>query len=155
MFRAFLHDRLWQTLPRGLRRRVLFGASGILAPHASGNPAGGPPYTIAGVLRSPTGLGRSARLCHDALKAQGHAVHGIDLTTVLVQSPALTEFSFADGRAHAGGGTLILHVNAPLLPLALLAIGRRAIRGKRIVGYWAWELEHAPADWKAGSAHVH
>jgi glycosyltransferase involved in cell wall biosynthesis len=155
MIRTFLHDKLWQALPRGLRRRVLFGASGLLAPRASGGTAGGPPYIVAGVLRSPTGLGRSARLCHDALKAMGLPVHGIDLTTALYQSPTLTEFSFADGRELEGQGTLILHVNAPLVPLAMLAAGRRAIRGKRIIGYWAWELEHAPADWNAGVAHVH
>ncbi len=50
---------------------------------------------------------------------------------------------------------MILHVNAPLAPLALLMLGRPALRGKRIIGYFAWELPDLPDDWIAALDHVH
>jgi glycosyltransferase involved in cell wall biosynthesis len=53
------------------------------------------------------------------------------------------------------GAPLVLHVNAPQVPFALLRLGRAAMRGRRIVGYWAWELPVAPASWRAGLAFVH
>jgi glycosyltransferase involved in cell wall biosynthesis len=34
--------------------------------------------------------------------------------------------------------------------LALLGVGRQRVRGKRIVGYWAWELPEVPAEWRLG-----
>jgi glycosyltransferase involved in cell wall biosynthesis len=55
----------------------------------------------------------------------------------------------------AGPGTVILHVNAPLAPLALLMLGRPALRNKRIIGYFAWELPDLPDDWIAALDHVH
>jgi glycosyltransferase involved in cell wall biosynthesis len=50
---------------------------------------------------------------------------------------------------------VILHVNAPLAPLGLLMLGRPALRGKRIIGYFAWELPDLPSDWIAVLDHVH
>lgn len=53
------------------------------------------------------------------------------------------------------GAPLVLHVNAPQVPFALLRLGRAAMRGRRVVGYWAWELPVAPESWRAGLAFVH
>lgn len=39
--------------------------------------------------------------------------------------------------------------------MALLAIGRRRAFGKRIIGYWAWELPDVPPDWSLGAKLVH
>ena len=55
----------------------------------------------------------------------------------------------------APGAPLILHVNAPLLPAALMRLPRGLMRGRRIVGYWAWELETMPATWRHGARFVH
>ncbi|HEX4262481.1 MAG TPA: glycosyltransferase [Acetobacteraceae bacterium] len=46
---------------------------------------------------------------------------------------------------------LLLHVNAPLLPAALLRLPRR----RRVIGHWAWELPTMPASWHAGARFVH
>jgi glycosyltransferase involved in cell wall biosynthesis len=106
-------------------------------------------------LRTASGLGESARLCHDALKATGYEVFGVDLTSDLMQAFDYPEFAFADGRDVAGPATLLLHVNSPLAPLAMLRLGRRFVRDKYVVGYWAWELPRVPDDWRHGVAFVH
>jgi glycosyltransferase involved in cell wall biosynthesis len=53
------------------------------------------------------------------------------------------------------GAALVLHVNAPMLPATLLRLPRNLLRGRRVVGYWAWELDVAPADWRIGARFVH
>ena len=53
------------------------------------------------------------------------------------------------------GAPLILHVNPPLLPLVLFRLPRDLIRGRRIIGYWLWELPTVPPDWHAGARFVH
>jgi glycosyltransferase involved in cell wall biosynthesis len=41
------------------------------------------------------------------------------------------------------------------MPLAMLRLGHRLVRKKRVVGYWAWELPRASADWRHGVPFVH
>jgi glycosyltransferase involved in cell wall biosynthesis len=50
---------------------------------------------------------------------------------------------------------LLLHVNAPLLPWALLRLPRRLVRGRRVIGCWAWELPTVPDGWRTGLGFVH
>lgn len=52
-------------------------------------------------------------------------------------------------------GTLLVHISAPYLPFALWALGRRRVRGRRIIGYWAWELPRLPKSWQVGLRFVH
>ena len=152
--KALLHRHVWQRLPRGLRRGALFAAAGVLAPRARPGPTGlTAPIAVAGALRTASGLGESARLCIAALSGGGSAVAGHDLGGLFMQRQDLP---LGDAvAARPGPGVLILHVNAPLLPLALLRLGTPVVRGKRIVGYWAWELPQAPPDWRGGLRHVH
>ena len=53
------------------------------------------------------------------------------------------------------GAPLVCHVNAPMLPLAMLHLRRALLRRRRVIGYWAWELEAVPADWRPALAFVH
>jgi len=152
---ASLHRRLWRRLPRHWRRAALFHATALAAPRPSANARAAAPIIVAGALRTASGLGESARLCHDALKGAGLPVFGADLTAALMQPEDVWDFAFEDGRAIDGTGTIILHVNAPLVPLAMLRLGRRLVRDKRIVGYWAWELPAVPSDWRHGIPFVH
>lgn len=150
------HQAIWQGLPRKLRRRVLFQVAAALAPRPSISASSKLPIIVAGVFRTASGLGQAARLCHDALKAEGLPVLGIDLTAALMQprdNPA--EFVFADGLLSRGSGTLIMHVNSPLMPLALLSLGHQYVRDKHIVGSWVWELPEMPPDWQRGTQFVH
>ncbi len=49
----------------------------------------------------------------------------------------------------------MLHVNPPLLPLVLLRLPRSLVRGRRMIGYWSWELPVVPLDWGIGARFVH
>jgi len=132
--------RLWRGLPRDARRRWLVQASAWLAPHPD-QPA--PParagIAVAGELDRASGLGEGARLM----------LHGLDALGV----PAWA--MRRGGTLPPAGAPLVLHVSAPQVPLALLRLGRAALRGRRVVGYWAWELPVAPESWRAGTAFVH
>jgi glycosyltransferase involved in cell wall biosynthesis len=153
--KKLFHRWIWQRLPQELRRRLLFGATAALAPRPTPSAIAKLPIIVVGALTTASGLGQSARLCHDALKAAGVPVYGIDLTTALMQAVDYPDFEFTDGRALQGPGTLILHVNSPLVPLALVHLGRKLVRNKRIVCCWAWELPEVPRDWQPGIPFVH
>ncbi len=132
--------RLWRGLPQATRRRWLIQGSALLAPRPD-QPA--PPacagIAVAGELDRASGLGEGARLM----------LHGLEALGV----PAWE--MRRGGYLPPGGAPLVLHVNAPHMPLALLRLGRPALRGRRVVGYWAWELPVVPASWRAGIAFVH
>lgn len=152
--RAF-HHQIWQRLPRSLRRSVLFASTRLTAPRLSLTAQPAKPIIVAGALRTASGLGQSARLCFEALRMGGIPALGIDLTAGLMQPQDAPDFAFADGSMIEGEGTLVVHVNAPLMGLALSQLGRKRLKGRYVVGYWAWELPRVPDEWKYGLPFVH
>ncbi len=132
--------RLWRGLPQNARRRLLTQGTALLAPHPDWPPrparAG---IAVAGELDRASGLGEGARLM-----LHGLAALGVPAWPMRRGSPLPPD-----------GAPLILHVNAPQVPLALLGLSRAALRGRRVVGYWAWELPVVPESWRAGLAFVH
>jgi glycosyltransferase involved in cell wall biosynthesis len=153
--RSLLHRQIWRRLPYRWRRALLFGFTAYAAPRPDPDAAAATPIIVVGALRTASGLGESARLCHDALLAGGFPVYGVDLTAPLQQAVDHLDFTFRDGAAMVGPGTLIIHVNGPLMPLAMLLLKAGLIRGKRVVGYWAWELPQVPREWARGAPFVH
>ena len=132
--------RLWRGLPQDARRRWLTEAAALLAPRPDQPaPAAHAGVAVAGELDRASGLGEGARLM----------LHGLGVLGV----PAWP--MRRGGPLPPDGAPLVLHVNAPQVPLALLRLGGAALRGRRVVGYWAWELPVAPAIWRAGLAFVH
>ncbi len=153
---ARLHRRVWQRLPRRWRRRALFALAALLAPRPGPRPepAAGPIY-VAGALTTPSGLGESARLAITALEAAGYRVHGLDLSSALMQDETLGDGRYRAAAPAPGPGIVILHVSGFLMALAMLRLGRRFLRGKTIIGYWAWELPDLTEDWLGGLAFAH
>lgn len=149
-----IHRHLWQRLPYGLRRRALFSLTAFAAPRAAAGAVAEPPLIVAGALRTASGLGHSARLCLQALREAGVPAVALDITAALRQEAGLPPPG-GNTEVLEGPGTVVLHVNAPLTGLALLAIGRRRVAEKRIVGYWAWELPKVPPEWRLGIRLVH
>lgn len=144
-----LTHRLWRALPAGPRRRALSSATALMAPRPERNPAparGG--LAVAGELGRPSGLGESARLMLAALAGMSVPAVALDLgdpvarakRAVAIPPPAMP---------------LVIHVNALLLPLALLRAPRKLIAGRRVIGYWSWELPTMPPAWKIGLQFVH
>ena len=146
---------VWRRIPSGLRRSLLFGTTRIAAPAARmPGPPPAEPIVIVGPISSATGLGEGARLAMRALRDQGLDVRGFDVSPVMLGGDPAEPID-PGLPVPPGPGTVILHVNAPLAPLALLMLGRPALRGKRIIGYFAWELPDLPDDWIAALDHVH
>jgi hypothetical protein len=59
------------------------------------------------------------------------------------------------GKPPPAGVPVVIHVNAPMLAYALLRLPRALVRGRRFIGYRAWELPTVPPDWRAGLRLVH
>jgi glycosyltransferase involved in cell wall biosynthesis len=143
---------LWRGLPPTLRRRLLARATGLVAPKPSrwkGPAAAG--IAIAGEFSRASGLGESARLMAEAARRLGLPVWTIDLP------PAVDDTKEVDAAASGlppPGVPLVLHVNAPMLPLALLRLPDAVIRNRGIVGYWAWEMPEVPPEWRPAVACV-
>lgn len=146
-----LARRAWQALPRGLRREALFTAQAALAPRPDQPvPDGLGPVAVAGFLSAPTGFGEAARQLVLVLRAAGLEPLEIDLTAPLRQGEAPPPRPVPPGP-----GTLLVQVNAPMLPWALRVLGRDVIAGKRVIGVWNWELPAVPGDWDRGYRFVH
>lgn len=108
------------------------------------------PVVIAGVLSSATGLGESARMNVDGVRRAGLPFSTVDLSGSLLADADLPVFEASDQISPEGPGTLILHTPGSTLPYALVRCGRKLVQGKRLVGFWHWELAGLPADWRFG-----
>lgn len=144
--------RLWQRLPQGTRSQILFDVSRLLAPMPDTSPRGGFPLGIAGLFSTASGIGEGARLAYASLESAGYSPTAFDLSPAFGQ----VELGEAPRREVApGAGSLIVHHNGPYLPHALWSLGRARVRGRRIVGYWAWELPRLPDGWHASFNYLH
>lgn len=145
--------RLWQRLPPSTRSQILFDVSRMVAPLPDAHPRGGFPIAIAGLFSTASGVGEGARLAYAALDAAGYAPSAFDLSPAFGQ----VELSEAVHRRPIAPdtGSLIVHHNAPYLPHALWALGRAQVRGRRIIGYWAWELPRLPSSWQPSFRYLH
>jgi glycosyltransferase involved in cell wall biosynthesis len=151
-----MHRRIWQRLPRTWRRQALFAFTRCFAPRLGVKPErNAEPIYIIGALRTASGLGESARMSLEALRMAGRDAWGIDVGTLLMQEDARHDYQFAEAGAAEGPGTMILYVSAPLMALVMLRLGARRLRGKTVIGYWAWELPDIPKDWHPGYRYVH
>lgn len=142
-----LLNRAVHLVPPAIRTPVLVRLEPLLAPHAGAilAPATAS-VTVAGRLSEPSGLAEGARLMLEALRGAGVAARAADIGDV--PDPALVQ-------AQPGPGTLIIHVNGPNIPRAMRQLGRAVVRGKRIVGYWAWEVPALPPSWDVAYRFVH
>jgi glycosyltransferase involved in cell wall biosynthesis len=129
--------RLWRLLPPRGRRRALLRAATLMAPKPDqALPPVREGVIVVGELDRASGLGEGARLV-----LAGLAALGVPAWTDPAQAPP--------------GAALLLHVNAPQVPLALSRLGRRTVRGRRVIGFWNWELPVADPDWRIAAPLVH
>ena len=136
--------RAWRLLPARPRRRLLTAALSCIAPRPDREP---PPalhgVAVAGDLTQATGLGEGARLMLRALRSIGVDVWPLDLATPSDPLPP-------------PGVPLVVHVNAPMLPLVHCCACRVRWCGAGVSSATGrWELPSVPPDWHAGSQFVH
>ncbi len=142
--RPGLAHTLWRTLPRGPRRAALARLTASLAPRPGPPPPSRPPgAAIIGEIGRASGLGEGARLMAAALAQLG------------LPAPTLTLTPGGHPAPPPPGMPLIFHVNAPHIAAALLRLPRAWVRGRAVIGYWAWELPTLPPSWRLGVPFVH
>lgn len=135
-----------------LKQRAGRSLDSRLAPRSGAYDPEGIGPSVAGLFGAASGIGESARLCFDALTGLGYTPDAIDLSESFAQADIPTaRFSRNTGPNH---GPLIIHINPPELPRALRKIGRNRLQGRKIIGYWAWELPQAPPSWTAAMQYV-
>ncbi|MBB6223662.1 glycosyltransferase family 4 protein [Rhizobium leguminosarum] len=104
------------------------------------------PVEIVGYLSMAVGVGESARLCAGALSEAGRAISLSDVST----HPDETSFpGWTSSRLSTEPpGSRIWHLNPPMLPRAILKKGVGNFTRAFNIGYFAWELEVVPAEWR-------
>lgn len=102
--------------------------------------------TVVGLLSSTSGLGQAGRLTFSALSTFDPDTQALDVTSLCSDHQRL-EFEANSTRPLSSGGTVLFHLNPPELPKAIASLRRSQLRRKKLIGYWAWELPHAPANW--------
>jgi glycosyltransferase involved in cell wall biosynthesis len=104
-----------------------------------------PPVTIMGFHGAVHGLGEGARMLARGFADAGLPVRALDLSADVgfpIDLPEVYPPPAADER-----GVVISHINPPELLRWARETEGRPLEGRRHIGYWAWELEDAPADW--------
>jgi glycosyltransferase involved in cell wall biosynthesis len=110
-------------------------------------PASSDGIIVAGEMASASGLAESARILHQVI-----AAHGLARGTLALGLPGFVEMP---STTLAPGAAVLAVVNAPILPPSLLRLPRGALKGRRVIGFWAWELPAVPPSWREGVKFVH
>lgn len=141
----------WRFIPKELRRNLLFGAINLATPRISGaEPEASTHLYMAGLFSAANGLGQASRRVAEALRVAGCRPNLSDITSTLKQGVGPAPSKIPDGE-----GTILVHAYGPLLPPALLHIGRRAVSKKKITAIWDWELDILPRRWAAAANFAH
>lgn len=147
-----MRPTVWQSLrqpARFVRRQIL---PRIIPPAVGRSLADPGTARVVGLLSSATGVGNSARLCAATLAAGGIAIECVDVAD---------HFQAGNGLAYPGNGNVagkpscsIYHLNPPMLLRGLIASGLASYYGSCNIGYWAWELETVPSEWRRATRYV-
>lgn len=111
------------------------------------------PLVVAGLFRTASGIGESARRCADALEARGLNVRRCDLSDAFKQVD-LPPDSRLEPFPNDAAGTLIIHLNAPETVRGLFSLRYCGKKNWRIIGYWVWEFEVLPKSWSVAAKHL-
>lgn len=145
--------RLWRLFPPVKRRQILGQVGAWLAPRPDAVP---PPVShglaVGGELMSASGVGETARLMLKAAEIMHLPAWPVN-TPPLVDAAAT--FAAQADDVPPAAIPLVMHVNAPQLPLAALRLPRSLLRNRHVIGYWAWELPSTPLDWRVGLPFIH
>ena len=133
---------------------MLARAAALVAPRPEQPPpAAQAGLVVAGELDRASGLGEGARLMLAGLAELG--VPGWPLRAGLRVPGDAADMAIPEPGPLPPHVPLVLHVNAPHVPAALLRMPRSITRGRRVIGMWAWELPVAPPGWAVGTRFVH
>jgi glycosyltransferase involved in cell wall biosynthesis len=109
--------------------------------------------TLLGLNASRLGVGMGARLLALELESAGIAVSIHDLT--LAAEVGAPSDGVAGPRHDDGASPIIVALNPDVAVHALNKYGPAFLRGRRVIGFWVWELDRLPAHWAVGAGWVH
>jgi len=104
---------------------------------------GGGPVTLLGGFELNIGIARAAQILRSGMEAANLPLHPMDCSAVLRPLPGPP----APRPSAPAHGTMVFCVNPPQMTPLLSHFGPRICRGKRLVGYWWWELDRLPRAW--------
>lgn len=120
---------------RGFRRRL-----------ATTRPAS-PGVNLLGYARGEFGVAESLRAYARALELSSYpfSLFNLDVGTASRQLDHSLDRHLSDTLPYAINA---FYLNADQMPIARAALGSRAFAGRHNIGFWLWELENFPRDWR-------
>lgn len=121
--------------PRGLRRKL-----------AASQPTS-PGVNLLGFARGEFGVAESLRAYARALESSGYpfSIFNFDVGTASRQRDHSLDRQVSDTLPYAINA---FYINADQMPIARGVLGRHAFAGRHNIGFWLWELEKFPRDWR-------
>lgn len=110
------------------------------------------PVAVAGFHSSVLGLGDGVRAFSAALRRAGLEVVDWDIAEVFGHERPLQ--ADAAPAPPAGDGPMVIHLNPREVVQLAAVYGRAPFAGRRVIGYWAWELEQVPRAWAKAVRYV-
>jgi glycosyltransferase involved in cell wall biosynthesis len=112
---------------------------------------------VIGLFGSAIGHGSAAKLLVRELEESGIKVDTLDVSNH-IEAPA-DKFAEPNSRATDGLGssapTIILSLNPDIAIHVLSRLEPKLLQGKRVIGYWVWELDVPPPSWRRLADLVH
>ncbi len=102
---------------------------------------------VVGLFATATGLGESARLCVESLTSAGIRVMVRDVSAVFRKPATVSWKAPCPAKSHRPA-IRIFHLNPPMLPPAIFALGLNPFTSTYNIAYWAWELPCLPKEWQ-------
>jgi glycosyltransferase involved in cell wall biosynthesis len=110
------------------------------------------PVVVVGFHDAVLGLGDGVRAFSAALRQAGIEVIDWDISESFGHERRLT--GGATKTPPAGVGPVIVHLNPREMVQLVAMFGGAPFAGRRVIGYWAWELEHIPRAWSRAFRYV-
>ncbi len=109
------------------------------------------PLLLSGFFGEVLGVGAAARLTAEGLRRAGLKPRLDDLAPQL----ELPLYARRDFPLSEPGGVWISHCNAPELKRMVYMYPNTALSSRYRIGYWAYELESLPQDWRPTARALH
>ena len=153
---AWLSSRIPFTWRLALRRRLHALAGTPIPPLLSGGrsrvdrikrPPAHPGVSLIGYARGEFGIAETLRAHARALEHADYpfTIFNLDVGTASRQQDRSMESHFSEALGFAINACF---VNADQMPILRSLLGKRAFHGHYNIGFWAWELERFPRDWR-------
>lgn len=102
---------------------------------------------LLGYARGEFGVAENVRSYARALEASGYpfSLFNFDVGVASRQQDHSMDRHFSEALPHADN---VFFINADQMQVAHNTLGERAFAGRHNIGFWVWELEKFPADWR-------